>query len=150
MRIMCLISFILLLSIVLFKLHNNYPNRILALGRTKIRTNLNSPSIFIDNNRTILDANENMLNIIKLKIQELRGCSISEMSNDIFIGIDIFLDGIVRTDIMQVNIGDIRKQYKIDKSIVNDKKFKKVGQLITLVEMKESKDFVILVDKNQA
>jgi hypothetical protein len=119
-------------SIVIFRY---YYNRISNISTNQEISSMKNAAILIDNNRIVLDMNETMLDTFKLKIDDLKGCCISDMANDIFVSIDIILDGIVRMNTILIDIGNTRKHYKINTSNVNDKKLKRVGKLITFIDI---------------
>lgn len=117
------------------------PNKIITVAKNLITGASINPIIFIDNSRVILDINEKMLDTFKLKNEELMGFSISDMSNEVFITIDIILDGIVRMDTFFIDIDNCKKFYKIHIEDVNDKRSKTVGKLITLIDMTENTEY---------
>ena len=112
-----------------------YLNRISNASVDQEISSMNNATIFINNNRIVLDMNETMLDTFKLKKDEFKGFSISDISHEIFVSIDIILDGFTRMNSFDISIDNVRKHYKVGTSIVNDKKLRKVGKLITLVDI---------------
>jgi hypothetical protein len=112
-----------------------YISKIPTVSINQETSSMKNAAILINNNRVVIDMNETMLETFKFKKEELKGNSISDMSHEIFVAVDIILDGITRSDSIDIDIDNSRKHYKIDTSVVNDKKSRKIGHLITLVDV---------------
>jgi hypothetical protein len=112
-----------------------YLSRIPNISIDQKTSCMKNAAILINNNRVVIDMNETMLETFKFKKEELKGNSISDMSHEIFVAVDIILDGITRKNSIDIDIDNNRKHYKIDTSVVNDKRSRKIGHLITLIEI---------------